>query len=307
MMITKYIKWVASILAAVISLVTISLADITVDHTSGKTSVPLYPKKIVVYDLASLDNMVRLGVDATFGVIDGKKPTYLEYFNGAEYEKMGTRTDPNFEKIASFRPDLILVSSRVRSKYEDFSQIAPTLDMTVRYSTILKDIERNLTILGQIFGKEKEAKQEIATLHDALAKVRKKTQGKGKALVIMTSGGKISAFAPGGRFDLLHSSFGIPTVTDKISQERHGQLISPEFIFKHNPDWLLVVDRDAAIGQEGKSAAELLDHKLIHRTKAWEKGQIIYLDPQSWYLASGNLTGLHNTIKQIGDAFENSK
>ncbi|ALE02940.1 siderophore ABC transporter substrate-binding protein [Bartonella ancashensis] len=306
-MITKRMTWAAFIFAVFVNFITISWAAITIEHSSGSTAVVKNPQRVVVFDLASLDNMVRLGINPTFGVTEGKKPAYLTQFDDPKYEKIGTRTDPNYEKIATFQPDLILIASRVRANYPEFSKLAPTLDMTVGYQTTLKDIERNLNILGEIFDKKREAQAEITNLHKALEEVRKHTKGKGKALIIMTSGGKISAFGPGARFDLLHSAFGIAPVTDKITKERHGQLVSYEFILEHNPDWLLVVDRDAAIGREGQSAAELLDNELIRRTTAGKKGQIIYLDPQSWYLASGNLTGLHNTIKQISEVFQKSR
>lgn len=315
---TQCIRWAVSIsiLAASIIFATLSWTDtgiradvpITVDHASGTTSVSSQPQKVVVFDLASLDNLERLGVKAVVGVPEGKKPAYLGQFDDAQYEKIGTLFEPNYEKIASLQPDLIIISARAQPKYADLSKIAPTVDLTVGNSDSLKDIERNLTILGKIFGKEKEAEQEIAKLSESLAAVREKAKGKGKALILMTSGGQITAFGPKSRFDILHSAFGITPATDKLTVHKHGQPISLEFILKVNPDWLLVIDRDAAIGREGESAEQLLNNALIKRTTAGKQNQIIYLDSWSWYRASGGLTGLHEAIQQVGDAFtENTK
>ncbi len=306
-MIPKHIIRVASILTAIMSFATFSWANVTIEHASGSTSISTSPKKVVVFDLASLDNMNHLGINVTVGVPEGKKPVYLQHFDDARYEKIGTFFEPNYEKIATFQPDLIIISSRTQSKYKDLSKIAPTIDLTVGNKNSLKDIERNITILGKIFGKEQEAKQEIKKLNEILAKVRKNTEGKGRALILMTSGGKISALGPRSRFDILHSSFGITPATDKLIVQKHGQLISPEFIFDTNPDWLLVIDRDAAIGREGQSAAQLLDNQLIHRITAWKQNQIIYLDSWSWYRASGGLTGLYEAAKQLNEAFAKSK
>ncbi|WP_375636991.1 MULTISPECIES: siderophore ABC transporter substrate-binding protein [unclassified Bartonella] len=314
----KYMKWMTSVLLVAISFATIlwthtSIANtstqtnITIDHVSGTTSVPTSPQKVVVFDLASLDNMNRLGIQAVIGLPEGKKPSYLQQFDDAKYERIGTVFEPDYEKIATLQPDLIIISSRTQAKYKDLSKIAPTIDLTVENENSLEDIKRNVSILGKIFGKTQEAEKEIAKINEAFAEVRKNTQGKGTGLILMTSGGKISAFGPKSRFDIFHSAFGIAPATDKLTVQKHGQLISPEFILETNPDWLLVIDRDAAIGREGQSAAQLLNNELVHRTKASKQNQIIYLDSWSWYRASGGLTALIETAKQINEAFTKSK
>ncbi|ACS51767.1 ferric anguibactin-binding protein [Bartonella grahamii as4aup] len=314
----KYMKRMTSVLLVAISFATVlwtqmSIANtstqtnVTINHVSGTTPVPASPQKVVVFDIASLDNMKRLGIKAVIGIPEGKKPSYLQQFDDAKYEKIGTLFEPDYEKIATLQPDLIIISSRTQAKYNDLSKIAPTIDLTVGNENSLADIERNVSILGKIFGKEKEAEAEIAKLNETLAEVRKNTKGKGQGLVLMTSGGKISALGPKSRFDILHSAFGIAPATDKLTVQKHGQLISPEFILETNPDWLLVIDRDAAIGREGQSAAQLLNNELVHRTTASKQNQIIYLDSWSWYRASGGLTGLFETAKQINEAFTKSK
>ncbi|WP_375670863.1 siderophore ABC transporter substrate-binding protein [Bartonella sp. CL434QHHD] len=314
----KYMKWMTSVLLVAMSFATVlwthtSIANtstqtnVTIDHVSGTTSVPASPQKVVVFDLASLDNMNRLGIQAVIGLPEGKKPSYLQQFNDEKYERIGTVFEPDYEKIATLQPDLIIISSRTQAKYKDLSKIAPTIDLTVENENSLEDIKRNVSILGKIFGKTQEAEQEIAKLNEAFAEVRKNTQGKGTGLILMTSGGKISAFGPKSRFDIFHSAFGIAPATDKLTVQKHGQLISPEFILETNPDWLLVIDRDAAIGREGQSAAQLLNNELVHRTTASKQNQIIYLDSWSWYRANGGLTALIETAQQINEAFTKSK
>ncbi|WP_019221873.1 siderophore ABC transporter substrate-binding protein [Bartonella senegalensis] len=310
-MLIKYLKQVTSLLFVAISFAICSWtsvnANITVNHVSGTTVVSSSPKKVIVFDLASLDNINRLGITAVVGVPEGQKPGYLQQFDDAKYEKIGTLFEPNYEKIATLQPDLIIISSRTQAKYNDLSKIAPTIDLTVGNENSLGDIIRNVSIIGKIFGKEKEAEQEIAKLNENLDKVRKSTQDRGTALILMTSGGKISALGPKSRFDIFHSAFGIAPATDKITVQKHGQLISPEFILETNPDWLLVIDRDSAIGREGQSAQQLLNNELVKQTKAGKKDQIIYLDSWSWYRASGGLTGLNETAQQINEAFAKSK
>ena len=84
----------------------------------------------------------------------------------------------------------------------------------------------------------------------------------------------------------------------------HGQAISFEFILKTNPDWLFVLDRDAAIGREGASASKLLDNPLVNATKAAKKKQIVYLNSANWYLLGNASPGsLHDDVTQLINAF----
>ncbi|MHC5307604.1 siderophore ABC transporter substrate-binding protein [Bartonella sp. LJL80] len=294
-------------LTAAISFASPTFADVTVKHVSGETSIPDHPKKVVVFDLATLDNLTRLGVTDVIGVPEGVKPKYLEQYNDAKYTKVGTLFEPNYETIAGLQPDLIIIGGRSQPKYKDLSKIAPTIDLTVNNDHYLADVDRNVTLLGQIFGKQDQAKAEIDKLNEKLALTRKDAAGKGTGLLILTTGGKMSAFGPGSRFGLLHSGFGVIPANDKLEVGKHGQMISPEFILETNPDWLFVIDRDAAIGREGQSAAQLLDNALVNKTKAGEKKQIVYLDPQNWYLVGGGLSGLNETADQLNEAFSKAK
>lgn len=294
-------------MASAISFVSPAMADVVVKHAAGETSIPDLPKKVVVFDLASLDNLNRLGVTDIVGVPEGVKPKYLEQYNDAKYTKVGTLFEPNYEKVASLEPDLIIIAGRSAPKFNDLAKIAPTIDLTVSNNHYLADVDRNVTILGKIFNKQEQAKAEIDKLNEKLEETRKLTDGKGTGLLILTTGGKMSAFGPGSRFGLLHSGFGIKPANDKLEIGNHGQMVSPEFILETNPDWLFVIDRDAAIGQEGQSAAKLLDNALVNKTKAAENKHIVYLDPQNWYLIGGGLSGLNETADQLIQVFSQAK
>ena len=83
----------------------------------------------------------------------------------------------------------------------------------------------------------------------------------------------------------------------------HGQPVSFEFIEKTNPDWLFVLDRISAIGEEGKTAKEVLDNELVRRTNAWKNGHVVYLSSAS-YLAPGGAEQLKTDLSAIKAAFE---
>ena len=73
-----------------------------------------------------------------------------------------------------------------------------------------------------------------------------------------------------------------------------------------DPDWIFVVDRSAAIGQEAEAAAVTLDNPLVAGTKAGQNGQIVYLDSAPLYLAGGGVQSLNHTLSEIMTALRDS-
>jgi iron complex transport system substrate-binding protein len=282
-------------------------ADVAVKHAQGETTVATNPEKVVVFDFATLDNLDRLGVKIIGVPGSIAFPEYLKKYDGADYAKVGTLFEPDYEAVNAAEPDLIIVGGRSAAKYGELAKIAPTIDLTVPAKEFISGTEANIEKLGQIFGKETEAKAEVDKLNSELAALKEKTKGKGKGLMILTSGGKISAYGPGSRFGVLHDSFGVEPAAPDLSVGNHGQPVSSEFILETNPDWLFVLDRDAAIGREGTSAKQLLDNELVRQTNAWKNDQVVYLNAQNWYLVGGGLGALHNTIQQLSAAFDKAK
>ncbi|KAB2688209.1 siderophore ABC transporter substrate-binding protein [Brucella pseudogrignonensis] len=282
-------------------------ADVAVKHAQGETTVATNPEKVVVFDFATLDNLDRLGVKIIGVPGSIAFPEYLKKYDGADYTKVGTLFEPDYEAVNAAEPDLIIVGGRSAAKYGELAKIAPTIDLTVPAKEFISGTESNIEKLGQIFGKETEAKAEVDKLNSELAALKEKTKGKGKGLMILTSGGKISAYGPGSRFGVLHDSFGVEPAAPDLSVGNHGQPVSSEFILETNPDWLFVLDRDAAIGREGTSAKQLLDNELVRQTNAWKNDQVVYLNAQNWYLVGGGLGALHNTIQQLSAAFDKAK
>ena len=84
----------------------------------------------------------------------------------------------------------------------------------------------------------------------------------------------------------------------------HGNIVNSELLLKLNPDWMFVIDRDAAIGREdSQPAKQVLDNALVRKVNAWNKDQIIYLDASSIYISGGIQTysRLMDTINQALD------
>lgn len=281
-------------------------AQITVPHARGQTVLPAVPKKVVVFDLAALDTLDALGIPV-LGVPAGAKPPSLAQYNEARYRRMGTLWEPDYEAINAAEPDLIVVGGRSGPRYEALAKMAPTIDLSSDAADPLGSELRNIRTLARLFGKETQAEERIARIEAGIASIHARAQQAGTALFVLSTGGRLSAFGPGSRFGLIHGALGFRPAAPDLGAGIHGQPISFEFIAKTDPDWLFVLDRDAAIGVRGQPARQLLDNELVRQTKAWRKGQVVYVDGASWYLAAGGLRSLQATIDPIAAALDGAR
>ena len=274
---------------------------ITAKHAQGETEVSLNPETVVVFDLGVLDLLNSLGVSVA-GVPTGPKPAYLSAYDGDAYAKVGTLFEPNYEAVNALSPDLILVGPRSAPKLGDLSRIAPTLDMSFDPANQLESIAAHAHLIGQIFDKDAEAGELLAALGAKLKDLRALTAGAGTGQLILTTGGRMSAFGPGSRFGILYDEFGVTPAAPSLDIGTHGQAISNEFLLETDPDWLFVLDRDAAIGHDSAAARALLDNAIMHRTKAWQQDRIVYLSSDAWYLGGGGLEALNRSMDDIFSA-----
>lgn len=270
-----------------------------ITHKLGKTTVNKNPQKVVVFDFGTLDTLDKLGVEV-IGLPKSNIPPYLaDKYSDAKYENVGSLKEPDFEKINALKPDLIIITGRTAEAYEEMSNIGPTLYVEIDNSKYMESFEHNARLLGEIFGKEDVVEKELTEVKEAIKQLHDKASASGKnSLIILTNDNKISAYGPSSRFGILHDVFGFAPVDDKIEVSTHGQSISFEYIVDKDPDYLFVIDRTAAVGGES-GAKEMIENDLVKNTKAYKEGNIVYLDPNYWYLSGGGLISVPAMVKEV--------
>jgi len=297
---------VVALLALVSGAPTSRSEPLIVSHAQGETTLATKPKKIFTLDLSALENLDALGIEVA-GVPGALIPSHLAKYGDAKYTKIGSLFEPDYEAINAAKPDLIIVAARSGPKLKELSRIAPTIDLTVDDSDFLASVFRHARTLGQILGKQAEVEARISKIEVDAKALREKASMAGRGLIILTTGGRMSAYGPLSRFGLLHNAFGITPAVADLDRAIHGQGVSFELILKANPDWLFVVDRDTAIGRAGQPAAKLLDNPLVARTNAWKNGNVVYLDPARWYLVGGGLVSIQTNLDQIASALASKR
>ena len=277
---------------------------VTVKDNTGSVNVPFQPKTVLVLDLSALDIIQALGAQVQ-GIPNQKLPPLLaRYADSAKYPQIGSLFEPDYEKIKALKPDLIIAGNRSLPKIEDLRKFAPVLDITLDNQQQLDHVYRNIRAIAAVYGLKEKGEAEIQSVQKAVADLRTKAAKQGPGLFLMTNGGKLSVYGPGSRFDMLYTVFGMKPLPQKIDVSKHGQAVSFEYLLKANPEWLFVLDRDAAIGREGAAAQQLLDNKLVQATKAWRSKQVVYVNAANWYLLSNAGPGaLKANIQQLSDAF----
>ena len=184
------------------------------------------------------------------------------------------------------------------------SEIAPTVDQTVDQADLVASFKAAQKRLGTIFGLEAEVAAEVATIEESIARIQTEAAATGEtALIVMTTGGGVTAHGPGSRFGVVHDVLGIAPAAEQVAIEAHGDAISYEFILEQNPDIIYVVDRDGSIGEEAPSAQEIMDNELVNSTTAAQNGDIYYVDSAAWYLAGVGLESLAQILADVEQPF----
>ncbi|MFC0216170.1 siderophore ABC transporter substrate-binding protein [Paenibacillus chartarius] len=282
-----------------------AVEELTIKHQLGEAKVKKNPKKVVVFDYGALDSLDKLGVEVT-GVVQQSLPAYLAKYKDKKYQNIGTLQEPDYEKLSSIQPDLILISGRQQTAYPELSKLAPTVYVGVDTKRYMDSFKENMKLLGQIFGKEAAVETELAAIEKSVKDVQAKAAASNKnALIILANEGAISAFGTGSRFGLIHDVLGVPAVDKSIQVTTHGQSISFEFIAEKNPDYLFVVDRNAVVASTAQANAKsLVENELVKKTKAAANGGIVYLDPSYWYSSGGGLVSVAAMIDEVAKALK---
>ncbi|MGP5541357.1 siderophore ABC transporter substrate-binding protein [Psychrobacter celer] len=283
----------------------VSTHTVTVDTARGDIDLAMNPSPLVVYDMTLLQDLAALGV-AVDGAPSDLPLDNLHSETQPDPEEVGTLFEPDLEALNAMQPQAILVGSRMAEKYDELANIAPTLDMTIDTANIYESSKQRLHDLGALFGKSAEAAKLQNDIDSLITEAKAVTKDSGTGLVVMVNGNKMSVYGADSRYGFIHNVVNVPIADDQIKDGRHGQPISFEYLQKTNPDWLFVVDRSAAIGEDSVGAKAVLDNPLVAQTTAWQKDQVVYLSPDS-YLAFGGYYQWIQDLTTIKNAFASAK
>ncbi|MFH0401354.1 siderophore ABC transporter substrate-binding protein [Streptococcus sp. A23] len=285
--------------------------DITIQTSTGETTVPSNPQKIVVLDYGVADSLRALGKEDTIvGMPKDSLPTYLKDLKDKkEITNVGNLREVNLETVAELEPDLIILSSRTQDQQAEFEKIAPAIYFENSTSDYLNSVKTNATELAKLFGDEavKEAESKLADI-DTLVQT---AQDKNKdtqltTLTVLLNEGSMAGIAPDGRYSFIYKTLGFQPTDLKLKENTqgnqgrsHGSSLSLESVSQINPDIIFVVDRTLAIGGDDTQNSDILNNALIQETNAGKNKKIITLTPDLWYLSGGGLESTKLMFEEV--------
>ena len=243
-------------------------------------------------------------------------PSTITAYNGDDIADVGMHRDPNLEALVAAEPDLIISGQRF-SKYDaqikELATDVPLINLEPREGQPFdQELIREVTDLGEIFGKQDEAKKLVDDFNASIERAKKAYDGSSTVMAVDVSGGNIGYVAPGkGRtwgpvFDLLDLK---PALEIEGATDSHtGDDISVEAIAESNPAWMLVLDRDAAITKDGSNTpAETVisGNAVLQNVTAISTGQVVYA-PNDTYTNESIIT-YTEIFNSLADAFEAAK
>ncbi|MGE8001560.1 siderophore ABC transporter substrate-binding protein [Lysinibacillus sp. NPDC093190] len=265
--------------------------EITDAH--GTVTVPVNPKNVVALDNRTFETLADWKIDLV-AVPKDVMPADSPYVKDDSVQNIGNHREPNLEIIAAANPELVIIGQRFAGYYEDIKKLVPNavvIDLNVDVSeeaatpgeNLVNGLKNSTIALGKIFDKNEEAKQVVADFDKVIENAKSAYNGTDKVMSVIVGGGDIGFSAPhsGRVWGPMYEIFGwAPAleVADSTSDHK-GDEVSVEAIAQSNPDWLFVLDRDAAISGEKDSVPAqdvIANAPALQKTTAVSKKHIVY-------------------------------
>ena len=270
-------------------------------------TVPANPKRIAILDMASLDILNSLGVsDRVVGSATTKLPYLSDIVNAENVANLGTIKEADLEAVMECEPDVIFIGGRLSKNYDALSEIAPVVYLSTDSELgVVESVRKNAGIVASMFGLEDKVDELMSGFDARIATLAEAAKDK-TAIVGMCTSGSFNVMGNDGRCSIIGREIGFENVgvDANIDTATHGNEASFEFVVKQNPQYIFVLDRDAAINAEGAQLArDIMENELVMGLDAYKEGHVVYLaNPAVWYTAEGGVTALDIMLSDIESA-----
>lgn len=204
----------------------------------AQSPTPSFPHRIIsmapnlteiIYDIGAQDLLIGVTDFCKFPPEAQKK------------EKIGGWINPNYEKIVSLKPDLVLVLQFSGKPVETLQQLK--IPILVLNCVTVEDILRAYDVLGKNLGREKEAKRAKQRLEKRLARIKAKA-GRAKPVsllfVIDRTPGALEQIYGVGPNNFVDSIIRWTGGTNILADSPVPYpLVSKEELLKRNPDVII--------------------------------------------------------------------
>lgn len=282
--------------------------EVTITSLNGsgeavELTVPYDPQRVAILDMASLDILDALGVGSRVVGTADTSLDYLQDYISDDIANLGTIKEADLEAVMACEPDVIFIGGRLAGSYDALSQIAPVVYLSTDTELgVVESVRKNAATIATMFGLESEVEELMAGFDSRIQALAEAAEGH-TAIVGLVTSGSFNVLGNDGRCSMIGREIGYENigVDADIDTSTHGNEASFEFIVEKDPDYIFVLDRDAAIQTEGAQLAQdVLENELVMGTRAYQDGHIVYLaHPAVWYTAEGGITALDLMLQDL--------
>ena len=284
---------------------TITITSLNAEREPVELEVPYDPQRIAILDMPSLDILDRLGLGDR---VVGSATTTLEYLQayvpGDTIANLGTIKEADLEAVMACEPDVIFIGGRLSASYDALSEIAPVVFLSTDTEIgVVESVRNNATTIASMFGLEAQVDELMAGFDARIEALAAFAEGK-NAIVGLCTSGSFNILGSDGRCSIISVEIGFDNLGDGDVTATHGNESSFELVVELDPDYMFVLDRDAAIGTDGAQLAkEIVENELVMDTNVYKDGHIVYLaNPTVWYTAEGGITALDIMLNDLEGA-----
>lgn len=292
---------------------TAAAGTVTIEDNTGSHEIATPVETVVALDNRTFETLSSWGIELAAAPVD-LIPDTIAYSSDESIVNIGNHNEPNLELIVAAEPDLIISGQRFADYDEEIASLVPDatlINLEPREGEdFAAELERQTLALGEIFGKQAEAEELISEFNAAQDRVSAAYDPEQTVMSVIVSGGEIGYSAPetGRTFGALYTLFGFtPSLeVEDSSTDHQGDDISVEAIADSNPDWILVMDRDAGTGtdEEGYQPAEEIieGSEALQNVTAVQQGNIFYVPTDTY--TNESIQTYTEIFNGLADAFE---
>ena len=190
-------------------------------------------------------------------------------------QTIGTTHQFDVELITSLKPDVVLGNEQLNSK--DISTIEGIgSQLLLTSANSVKDIQRQITLFGDLLGKQQKAKA-LNKQIDQRKKQVKQPQKKVKTLVVYGAPGTYMAALPQSLSgDLLHIAGGTNIAENEPALEKFPQYaqINAEKVIEADPDLILLMTHSNPEDVKAGFMSEMKQNAAWHDVSAVKHGHV---------------------------------
>lgn len=289
----------------------------TVTDARGEVEIPADPQAVAAFDNRIFQVLADWDIDLVSAPVDLIPDTIEKYHDDEDIRNTGNHNEPNLEELVAAEPDLIITGYRYAQYYDEMADLLPDtaiIDLSFgqddegESNQPLEDTLKEITnTIGEVFENEDGAEELSNEFDEAKERARDAYNSDATVMGLIVSGGDINYSAPstgrsvGPVFDMLELT---PSLDEDGSGNHQGDDISVEQIASSNPDWILVLDRDAgtSAGAEQPASEVISDSEALQNVPAVQNDNIVFF--QDDFYTTEDIEAYTELLNLIADAFE---